>query len=95
MKYHEIRSFYSIIHSSSIWPSTACVLTKREERLEVFKFMSGMINGMGHKSLAINGMPDHVHVFFSLKPDVSISDTVKEVKRSSTIFIKSNEIIKD
>ncbi|MDZ7743432.1 MAG: transposase [Bacteroidota bacterium] len=76
-------------------PQLHCLLSKREERLEVFKFMSGTLNSMGHKSLAVNGMPDHVHVLFSLKPDVSVSETVKEVKRSSTRFIKRNKIIKD
>jgi len=32
-------------------------------------------------------MPDHVHLFLGLNPNVSISNTVKEIKRSSSVFI--------
>jgi hypothetical protein len=35
---------------------------------EVFSFMSGLINSMGHRSYAVNGMPDHVHIFMSFTP---------------------------
>ncbi len=63
-----------------------------QERL--YKFISGLLNAMGHKSLAINGMHDHIHIFFGLNPVMSISDVVKEVKRSSSRFIKEEDFMK-
>ncbi len=33
-------------------------------------------------------MPDHIHIFIGMKPSSSISDLVREVKKSSTEFIK-------
>ena len=54
---------------------------------EVYKYMSGTINSMGHKALAVNGMPDHIHVLIGLHPTMAISDLAKELKRSSTNFI--------
>ena len=60
---------------------------KSEFQEEVYKYMSGTINSMGHKALAINGMPDHIHVFLGLHPAMAISELVKELKRSSTNFI--------
>jgi REP element-mobilizing transposase RayT len=65
----------------------------REARLnskhqtEVFSFISGLINSMGHKSYAVNGMPDHVHIFMSFSPAHSPAETIKEIKRASTNFI--------
>ncbi len=65
----------------------------REARLtanhqkEVFSFIAGLINSMGHKSYAVNGMPDHVHIFMSFSPSHSPSETIKEIKRASTNFI--------
>ena len=62
---------------------------KSEFQEEVYKYMSGTINSMGHKALAINGMPDHIHVFLGLHPAMAISELVKELKRSSTNFINN------
>jgi putative transposase len=58
---------------------------------EVFKFIAGTINSMKHKSLAVNGMTDHIHCFLGLYPMQSISELVKEVKRSSTNLINQNK----
>ena len=53
--------------------------------------MSGIVSGLKHKSIIVNGMPDHVHIFFGLYPSVSISDTVHELKRSTSLFINNND----
>ncbi len=46
---------------------------------------------MGHKCYAVNGMPDHVHIFMSFDPKHSPSETIKEIKRVSTNFINSKK----
>ncbi len=63
----------------------------------VFNFLAGLINSMGSKSLAVNGMHDHVHIFFGWKPKpgVSIPDLVKELKRASTNFIKQKNLMQN
>ncbi len=62
----------------------------------VFKFLAGLVNSMGSKSLAVNGMFDHVHLFFGWKPKpgVSIPDVVKELKRASSNFIKQEDLMR-
>lgn len=57
-------------------------------RPRIFEYLSGITTNLGHKSIIINGMSDHVHLFVGLNPKMSISETVKELKRSSSIFIK-------
>ncbi|MDN3205213.1 IS200/IS605 family transposase [Algoriphagus sediminis] len=59
-----------------------------EERL--FKYMIGIIHQNGHKVLAINGMPDHLHILISMKPVQSISDLAQKVKSSSSKWINEN-----
>ena len=44
--------------------------------------------------LAINGMPDHIHIFFGLNPAVSISDLVKDIKRASNNWINAKDLVK-
>ncbi len=56
-------------------------------RPAVFKYMSGIITQLGHKSIIVNGMSDHVHLFIGLNPSLSVSETVKEIKRASSVFI--------
>lgn len=58
---------------------------------EVFSFISGLVNSMGHKCFAVNGMPDHVHIFLSFNPKLSPSETLKEIKRASSNFINEKK----
>jgi len=60
-------------------------------RPRIFEYMSGILTNIGHKSIIINGVADHVHLFLGLNPKISVSETVKEVKRSSTIFINNQK----
>jgi putative transposase len=36
-------------------------------------------------------MPDHAHIFIGMKPDMALSDLVRDIKRDSTNFV-NNEI---
>ena len=44
--------------------------------------------------LAINGMPDHIHLFIGMKPSCCLSDLVREIKKSSNEFIAENKFSK-
>src|SRR6266850_96815 len=62
------------------------LINKRFED-EVYKYISGIITNKGQKSLAVNGMPDHVHVLAGVKPIMRISDLIRDIKNNSTNFI--------
>jgi len=59
---------------------------------ELHKYVSGTITNLGHKSINVNGMPDHIHILIGLKPTMSISDLVREVKANSSKFINEKKI---
>jgi putative transposase len=40
-------------------------------------------------------MPDHIHAFIGLKPSMSISDLVRDVKNNSSNFINQHKFVKD
>jgi REP element-mobilizing transposase RayT len=61
-------------------------------RPRVFEYMSGILTNMKHKSLIVNGVSNHVHVFYGMNPKLSVSDTVHDLKRSSALFINQNEL---
>lgn len=67
-------------------------LLTKEIRPKVFGYMSGINSNLGHKSIIVNGVSDHIHVFLGLNPKVSISDTVHELKRSSSLYINEEKL---
>ena len=62
-------------------------LLNKTWRQEVFKYMSGIIEHTNQKSIIINGVTDHVHVFIGLKPSMALSDLMRDVKNNTTNFI--------
>jgi len=66
---------------------------KKEQRTEVWQYIAGIIKNKDHKSIIVNGMADHVHIFFGLNPKMAISDLVRDLKRSSSQFINDHKWI--
>lgn len=54
---------------------------------ELYKYITGIIANEGQKLIAINGMPDHIHVLIGLKPTVALSNLVRDVKANSSRLI--------
>lgn len=62
-------------------------------RETLFKYIYGIITGKKQKSLAINGVADHIHIFFGMDPTNYIPEFVKVVKVESTNFINENKFL--
>ncbi len=58
-----------------------------EHNDEVQKYITGIVTGQRHKLIAINNMPDHLHLLVGLRPDAALSDLVRDVKAGSSKFI--------
>ncbi|MFN5169548.1 MAG: IS200/IS605 family transposase [Cyclobacteriaceae bacterium] len=54
---------------------------------QLYKYITGIIRNKGQKLLAINGMPDHIHILIGMKPTCCLSDLVREIKKASNAFI--------
>ncbi len=70
----------------------AVIQEEWEARLQ--KYITGVVQNNGHKLLAINNMPDHLHLFVGLNPKQSISDLMRLVKGDSSEFINSERFTK-
>jgi REP element-mobilizing transposase RayT len=60
---------------------------------ELYKYIAGIIRNKNQKLIAINGMPDHVHILIGLKPSACLSDLVREIKKSSNDFINEKKFL--
>lgn len=58
---------------------------------DLYKYITGIVQNQGHKLLAINGMPDHLHIFVGLNPKQSISALLQDIKSDSSTWINDQK----
>ena len=61
---------------------------------ELQKYISGILTAQRQKLIAINNMPDHVHLLIGQRPDSNLSDLVRDIKSGSTNFINRSRWIR-
>jgi putative transposase len=62
-------------------------LIQPEWKDQLQKYITGIVQNYDHKMLAINNMPDHLHLFFGFRPTQSLSDLMRIVKSESSKWI--------
>ena len=62
-------------------------LIKDDFKKELFSVIGNLINETGCKTIIVNGVEDHVHCFFILKPTESLSNVMKSVKAKSSKWL--------
>ena len=61
---------------------------------ELNRYITGIIQNHGHRVLQIGGMPDHLHIFFGMRPRQSLSDLMRIVKSESSRWINDKRLAK-
>lgn len=61
---------------------------------DLYKYITGIIQAHKHKLIIINGMPDHIHILFGMRPVQSLSDLMQDVKGSSSKWINEQKLTK-
>jgi REP element-mobilizing transposase RayT len=61
---------------------------------ELYQYIAGILKNNNHKLLAINGMPDHVHILIGMRPTQSISDLLQDIKGSSSKWINEKKFLR-
>jgi putative transposase len=57
---------------------------------DFFGVIGNLINETGCKTIIVNGVYDHVHCFFGLKPTISISEVMQNVKAKSSKWLNES-----
>ena len=58
-------------------------------REEVRRYLGGILTHLDCQPLIIGGVEDHVHLLFALCRAATVADVVKELKRGSTVWLKT------
>src|SRR5574341_498151 len=69
-------------------------LIPKEHKEELHKYITGIVKNKGQKLIAINSMPDHVHILIGMKPSITLSDLVGDIKTGSSTFINEKRWIR-
>lgn len=57
------------------------------------KYISAILSNNGHKPLVINGMPDHVHLVFGMRPVQSLAELMRDIKGDSSTWINNSKLV--
>jgi len=60
-------------------------------RNELHAYLGGISKNLGCEPLIVGGIEDHVHLLCRFSRTLTISDWVKEIKRASSLWVKSKE----
>ena len=69
-------------------------LIRSEWKDELYKYITGIVQKNSHKLIAINGMPNHLHVFVGYKPQQLIPDLLQDIKGGSSTWINKKGFIR-
>jgi REP element-mobilizing transposase RayT len=69
-------------------------LIPKENKEELHKYITGLVQNRKAKMLAIHCLPDHTHLFVGFKPTILITDFIKEIKVESNEFINNKKWIR-
>ncbi len=75
-------------------PKNREALIKKDWKVDLEKYITGIIQNHRHKLLAIGSMPDHIHIFIGYNINQLIPDLVENIKTSSNAWIKENRLSK-
>jgi len=82
---------YQIVFSTKYRERT---LTKNN-RDELFKYISGLLKNKKCHLYIINGVEDHIHIITHIHPTIALSSLVKDIKVASSLHIKEKNLFLD
>lgn len=85
---------YTQIHIHAVFAvqNRVSLITQKWEQ-ELYKYIMGIVTNQGHKLLSINGMPDHIHILFGMRPIQSLSDLMQDIKGDSSKWINKKGLV--
>ena len=85
------QSIYQIVFSTKYrQPSLA-----KPNREELYKYIWGVLKNKNCHLYRIGGITDHIHILTHIHPAISLASLVKDIKLSSSEYIKSLKLFPD
>ena len=83
---------YTQVHLQLVFaPKYRAALIHTYWENDLYKYITGIIQNNKHKMIAINGMPDHLHLLIGFRTTQSMADLMQDVKAGSSKWINDNK----
>jgi putative transposase len=69
-------------------------LINPEWNIRLHQYITGIVRNHDHKLLAINTMPDHLHMLIGFRPHQSLADLMSKVKGESSEWLNLEHLTK-
>ena len=66
-------------------------LIPKDRQEKLWRYLGGILRNHGMKSVAIGGMPDHVHVLGSLSSEASVAKALNLLKSNSSKWMRERD----
>jgi putative transposase len=81
-------SYRQILYHLNFHTKNSEKVLKNSDNDELFKYICGIFKNNNCKVYRINGVEDHIHIICDLHPSVALATLVKEIKVSTSKWIK-------
>jgi REP element-mobilizing transposase RayT len=61
---------------------------------DLYKYITGIVQNHQHKLIAINGVPNHIHIFIGYGTHQLIPELLQDVKSSSSKWINEKHLVR-
>lgn len=83
---------YTKIYIHAVWHIKLGSVTIKPEHTEhLYANIACSLNQIGCSTVVVNGTANHVHVLFVLSKNISVSDAIARVKRTTSSWLKNVE----
>jgi len=69
-------------------------LINAEWKVELYRYLIGIVQNNGHKLIAINGTANHLHLAVGYKPHQLIPDLLQDIKGNSSKWINERKFVR-
>lgn len=69
-------------------------LIEKSWKDELYKYITGIIRKHDQKLIAIGGIENHIHILIGLKPNIALSNLIRDIKANSSRFINEKRFVK-
>jgi REP element-mobilizing transposase RayT len=59
-------------------------------REELHKYITGIIHNRNQNLIVLNSVSDHLHMLIAIKPNIIVSNLIRDIKNNSSKFINKN-----
>ena len=92
-KGNELSTYTQILFQIVISTKNRERTLKVEKRVELHKFIWGILKNKNCHLYQIGGIEDHIHIVTHIHPSIALSAIIKDIKVASNEYIKKRKLI--